>query len=438
MSNADPLLITDSDITGLLKNVYAKYRINAFPILTVLLAQVKKSTPNGPERMQWGGNGVFWDVKLTRPTGGSASDAGFLGKTSKAIEKQATLGIKRNYVTKHIDNLANVGTQSKDAAFYNIAQGVMDEAMDAATLFQQEQLHGDGRGIKAVLVSTADTTHFVAKDPYGLAGAGQAALWLDQDMFIAVLDSTGVTQRGTAFVTNVAQVGATDNYTFTLGSAIAGMAATDIVVAATASDNSFNQVTNGLLNITNRGAAYNLFEGINAGTFNRWNALNLVAGTDVGDASQPQEMDIYDLIRRVKGKSGKDGSTKKNEFLLLSTPGVIKKIGESFLGQREFQMVDENRLKGGFAAVNVCGLPMVEDADCPAGTIYYLHTPSLTWVDRMDWTKLQYEGSGPVRFIAGRDASEVTLASYWNFGALQRNSHGVITGYTDTARYTRV
>ena len=55
MSTTDPLLITDSDMSGVLKNVYTKFRVNSFPIATVLLAQVKKGTPGGPETMQWGG-----------------------------------------------------------------------------------------------------------------------------------------------------------------------------------------------------------------------------------------------------------------------------------------------------------------------------------------------------------------------------------------------
>lgn len=437
MSSADPLLITDTDISGVLKNVYAKFRVSSFPIATPLLAQVKKGAPGGPERMKWGGNGVYWDVKLTRPVGMVSSTAGYFGNTAAVVEKQASLGIRRMYVTRHIDALADAGTSSKDAAYVGIARKVLDEALDASILGQQENLHSNGLFVKAIVGTVTDTTHIIVSGPYGLASSGRGGLLLDQDMYIAVVDSTGATERGKATITAAVQSSTTDNCTLTLSAAISGMTATDLVVAATASDNSYNKGTNGLINITNRGGSYNSFEGIDAGTYARWDAIRMVAGTDTADAGQPSEMDVWELIQRVAGKSGKNAQVKPNEFLLVTTPGLVKKLGESFLGQRRWDM-GMKKLEGGFGALEVCGLDLVPDMWCPAGTLYLLHKPSLTWIDLMDWQKLVFEGSGPWRFISGRDAYEVTYGAYWNFGALQRNSHGIITGYTDTSRYDHV
>jgi hypothetical protein len=56
----------------------------------------------------------------------------------------------------------------------------------------------------------------------------------------------------------------------------------------------------------------------------------------------------------------------------------------------------------------------------------------------MDFQPISYEGVGPWRFVSGRDAYEWSFGSYWNTGTIQRNAHGVITGYTDTVRYTHV
>jgi hypothetical protein len=437
MSTADPLLISDTDISGVLKNVYAKYRINSFPIATPLLAQVKKASPGGPERMKWGGNGVYWDVKLTRPVGLVSSTSGYFGNTAAVVEKQANLGIRRMYVTRHIDALADAGTASKDAAYVGIARKVLDEALDATVLGQQENLHGNGNFIKGIIASSADTTHCVVNSPYGLSGAGRGGLLLDVDMYVAVLDTTGATVRGRTTITNVAQSSSSDDATLTFGTAVAGMVATDIIVPCTTTDTSYGLATNGLINITNRAAGYNDFEGINAATYARWDSIRMTAGTDTPDANQPTEMDVWELIQRVAGKSGKNAQVKPNEFLLITTPGIVKKLGESFLGQRRWDM-GMKKLTGGFGALEICGLPIVPDMWCPAGTLYLLHLPSLTWVDLMDWQKLVFEGSGPWRFISGRDAYEVNYGAYWNFGALQRNSHGIITGYTDTARYDHV
>ncbi|MEO5589950.1 MAG: hypothetical protein ABIS03_10225 [Gemmatimonadaceae bacterium] len=435
MSATDPLLITDTDMAGVLKNVYTKFRVNSFPIATPLLAQVKKGSPGGPESMKWGGNGVYWDVRLGRPVNMVFSQAGYFGQPSQVKEKQASLGIKRSYVTRHIDQLAAVGTESKEAAFVPLARKIVEEALDASRLGQQEALHGDALGIKAIVTTASSSTSLICQKPYGITGAGQGGLLLDKDMYVEVLDSTGATSRGKSLISAASNSG--DSCTITLATALSGQTSTDIVVAATASDNSYNQATNGLTNIMNRGGSYNLFEGISAATDTRWDTLRLTAGTDTPDAAQPSEMDVWQLIRQVAGRSGKDAQMAPDEFLLLTTPGIAKAIGESFLGQRRFDM-GQKTLKGGFGAIELCGLPLVTDAWCPAGTLYLIHVPSLTWVDSLDWQKIQFESQGPWRFISGRDAYEVTFGAYWNFGALQRITHGMITGYTDTARYTHV
>ena len=432
----NPLLITNTDISGALKNLYADFRINAFPILTPLLSQVKKGRPGGPERMRWGGNGVYWDVQLTRPVGMSASDAGFFPPTAAAVEKQANLGIKRTYVRRQIDALSIAGTSDKEAAFIPLARKIINEAMDAAKLGQQQILHGAGDGVLGVTTTNTSDTEKVVTRPYGITSGGPGGLLLDVGQFVAIYRTNLTTLQGTATISAVTNSG--DNATITLdGAGIPSNATTDVVVMAnTASDTSVSQVPNGLTNILNRGNSYANFESINAATYARWDSVRLTAGTDTPDAGQPSEMDVWTMAAKVAGRSGKDAQLTPDEFLLLSTPGVEKALAESFLGQRRWEADDKVVLKGGFKAVRIMGIPLVRDYWCPAGTLYLVHLPSLTWVDRQDWIKLQYEDSGPWRFLAGRDAYEVNFGSYWNFGCLMRSSHCIVTGYTDTVRYS--
>lgn len=434
----NPLMITDADVSGVLKNVYAKYRVDAFPINTPLLAQVKKGTAGGPERLKWGGNGVYWDVKLDRAVGGTFSQSGYLPPHAEARERQATLGIKRAYVRRQIDMLSVLGTESAEGAFVPLARKIMEEAVDAGRLLQEESLHGDGRGIKALVGTVNSTTSITVTDPYGVSGAGEGGLLLGVGQYIAVLDtSASDAVLGRATITAITNSG--DNATLTLDSAISSMAAGDKVVAATENDTAASAYTNGLLNITNYdGSTFDSFEGISAADFPSWDATQLVAGTDTDFTDRVSEMDVWKLARKVAGKSGKDAITKPGEFLLLTTPGVFKKVAESFLGQRAFASENFMEIKGGFKAINISGIPMIQDQWCPAGHIYLIHLPSLTWVDLQDWSKVQYQDSGAVRPIAGRDAFEFSLGIKWNFGALQRNSHGVARGFTDTERYSHV
>jgi hypothetical protein len=69
---ARPTLITDSEISAMLRKVYADVRSDLFPTMTPLLAQMQKvdATPRSlydapkPRAMTWGGKGVVFDVQV--------------------------------------------------------------------------------------------------------------------------------------------------------------------------------------------------------------------------------------------------------------------------------------------------------------------------------------------------------------------------------------
>jgi hypothetical protein len=433
-----PTVISDTELTGLLKNVYSQFREKVQNLVTPLLAQLEKGRAGGPRNMRWGGNNVFFDVVTGRPAGATFSPSGYFPPDTTATEVQANVGVVRAYTTRQIDGLAFVGTQSKEAAFTTIAKKTMEEIKDASSLLMQQALHNKADGIVALVGTVNSTTEIIVSSPYGVANAGQGSLLLSIGDYIAVIDADdGTTVLGRAQITNIVNSG--DNATLTLSGAISGMAATDQLVKATASDTSLNNAMNGLINITNRGGSYASLHGISASSYGIWDATRLVAGTDTPDADQPTESDIWDLIQRIKGRSGKDAMMKPKEFLLMTTPGLSKKLMESLVGQRRFTANEfATTIKGGYRALEVAGIPMVEDYYVPAGTIYLLHIPSLSWVDAKDWGFVEFEGAGPWRWLQGRDAFETTYGWYGNLACLARNAHGIITGYTDTARYSHV
>ena len=433
-----PTVITDTELTGLLKNVYSQFREKVQNLVTPLLAQLNKGKAGGPRNMRWGGNNVFFDVVVGRPAGATFSSAGYFPPDTTAQEVQGNVGVVRAYTTRQIDGLAFVGTQSKDAAFQTIAKKTMEEIKEASTLLMQQALHNKSDGIVALVGSVTSTTVIVVTSPYGVASAGQGSLLVSVGDFIAVLDtSSSDAVLGRSNVSAISVSG--DNSTLTLTTAITGMAAADKLVKATASDTSFNGAMNGLINITNRSGSYASLHGITQATYGIWDAIRMVAGTDTPDASQPTESDIWDLIQRIAGRSGKDAMLRPQDFLLMTTPGLGKKIIESMVGQRRFDSAEfSTTIKGGYKAVSVCGIPLVQDYYVPAGTLYLIHIPSLSWVDAKDWGFVEFEGAGPWRWTQGRDAFETSYGWYGNLACLQRNSHGSITGYTDTARYTHV
>lgn len=435
---ANPILITDTELQGNLKNVYSDIRQNLFPISTVLFAQIKKEGPGGMRNLKWGGKNVFFDVITNPPVNWGTSDAGYLPNSSETTEVQGNVGVRRFYVTREFDNLAIVGTQSKQAAFLSLKAKITEEIDGAMQLGMQEHVHGNGLGIRAIISSSADTTHCVATSPYGISGAGQGGLWLYPGMYVAVLDTTGATTRGKAKISAVSN--SSDNITITFDTAISGMTSTDIIVAATANDTAYNQYANGLMNITNRGGSFASLHGISASSYARWDATRFVAGTDTDSADDPNEMDVWKLAATIGAKSGKRPLANPDEFLLVGTYGLQQKFIASFLAQRRFNVTagEELELNGGYKALKLHNMAFVADEYQPAGTLYCVHKPSLAWVDAADWSPVQYENSGAVRFIDGRDAFQTSFKVYFNLMTFQRNAHGSITGYTDTSRFTPV
>lgn len=440
----NPTVITDADLSGLLKNFYQNFRMYAQNTVTPLLAQLERAKAGGPKNMHWGGNGAYWDVVTGRPAGGTFSTAGFFPPDTFAQEKQATTGVARGYVTRQIDGLANVGTTDKQAAFDTILRKTYREIKSAARLLMQGALQGAGQGVLCAVGSVTSTTVVVVTSPYGVTGAGQGSLLLAPGDYLAVRDSTGATLRGKSNLSTITSTSATSaNATLTFTTAIAGVLATDIIMKATVSDDSYSGtagtgVPNGLINITNRGGSYGTLHGLAASTYPIWNTVQMVAGTDTPTLS-PTEDDIWQLIRRVANWSGEDALLAPDEFLLMMGPGMLQKVSQSFVGQRRFT-ADEmsKKIKGGYRAVEVCGLACFEDYYVPAGTIYLIHIPSLAWVDAKDWNFIEFEGSGQWRWIQGRDAFETTYGSYVNLATLVRNPHGSITGYTDSIFMTHV
>jgi hypothetical protein len=441
----NPTTITDNEVGGLLKNLYANIRLKLQNISTPLVSQLKKVSAGGAQSLRWGGNDLFWNVKVGRPSGGTFSPQGFFPPDTTALERQARVGVKRAYVTRVIDGLAFVGTQSKSMAFETILSKTYDEIKSALFLLQQQSFHNKADGVMALASGTmADALTLVAISPYGVAGAGQAGLLFAPGDYIAVLD-TGSADAviGRGQIESIVNSG--DVATITLVApgiaAFATTAATDKIVKATTSDTSFNAATNGLIGIMNRGGAYGPLHGIDPSVAGNaiWNTVRMAAGTDTPDASAPSEDDIWTLAQRISGLSGKSPLTNPDQWLLLTTPGLQQKFITNLASLRRF---DGNsftkKVNGGYNAVSVSGMDCIADYYVPAGTVYLIHKPSLGLVDGKDAGYVEFEGAGPWRWVNGRDAFETTYSWYGELATLARNAHGMITGYTDAGRFTHV
>ena len=415
------------DFTDVLKDVYLPVRRKAFPISTPMLAAAKKASPNSVE---YAGNDLIFDVKTGRRGGFISSSKGFLPYSKTAREKKGRLSIARTYAVVNVDGLALKASAGDKASYIPAAKKVVEDATEQWRLEQQRILHGDSLGVRAVIGTASTTTSIIVEDPYGIDGAGPGNLHLVVGDDIAVLNPTGATLRGKAQITDISLSG--DNATLTLGSAISGMQAADVVVTAVptavdANDTSWGAEPHGIKSIVDVENAFATFEGISD---SRWVAQKMTSSTI-------DERIVMRLLNTIRNRAGVEWRTNPAAMLLVTTTGIWQAYGDSLLGMRRFD-APTMTLNGGFTAVQVAGAALLDDPWAPRGRMYAIHGPDTVFVDLMDFGKLSFQDSPQWRMAQNQDAYEAVFGSYWNYGAYIRASHGVISGITDTVSYSPV
>ena len=422
---ADPQIL--QDFTPVLKNVYLPIRKKIFPINTVLLAQARKL---GPEHVTYAGNDLFFDVKVERRGGFVSSAAGFLPVSQIAREKQGRLSVARTYAKVQIDGLALKATNNEKGSYISAAKKIVEDVMDQWEIEQERILHSDSLGIRATVKTVTDTTHIVVNSPYGISGAGIGNLHLVDGDTIAVLNGTTFALRGKTTISSHTVSG--DDATLVLGTAVAAMAANDVVVscvpaAVDANDTSFGAEPHGLKSIMDVENAFATFEGLNDP---RWVA-NKITSTTV------DETIVMKLLNTIRARAGVDWRKSPKNMLLLTTTGIWQAYGESLLGLRRFS-APQMELKGGFTGVQVANATLVDDPWGPRGRLYAVYGPDTAFVDLMDFGEISFQDAPKWQRVSNRDAWEAVFASYWNYGVLNRLSQRVISGITDTVNYSPV
>ncbi len=420
-----------SEFTPILKNVYLPLRKKAWPKMSVLAAQAQKI---GPEKVKFAGNDLFFDVVLGRRGGFVASAAGFAPESLVAREKQGRLGIARNYAKLFVDGLALKATQDPKGSYISVAKKLMEDVLDQWTIEQNRVLHGDGLAIRGLVVSRTSATVVTVNAPYGISNAGPGNLHIEVGDTIASHDVSAANAfLGKAKVSAISLSG--DTATITFDASIEGggtIAAGDILVTAVptavnASDSSYGAEPYGLKAIMDVENSFATFEGINDA---RWVAQKLTSGT-------LDETVVMRLLNTIRARAGVEWRNDPKTMLLLTTTGIWQQYGESLLGLRRFS-APEMKLNGGFTGVACAGGVLVDDPWSPRGRLYAVYGPDTVMVDLMDFQKLTYEDAPAWQRSSTRDGWESLMGVYWNYGCARRNSHGVISGITDTVNYSPV
>jgi hypothetical protein len=126
---------------------------------------------------------------------------------------------------------------------------------------------------------------------------------------------------------------------------------------------------------------------------------------------------------------------KASEVIVLTTPGLVRRLFASTDFQGKVQHVNTQDLKGGFQSVafnaGSGNMTLAPDRLAPFGRVNFVHKKHIKVFSPGDWDFLQRDGL-TIRWVDNRDAFQAVLFRYVNLGTNRRNTSLAMTGLTDT------
>jgi hypothetical protein len=417
---------TTSSISNVLKEFYNSPIVRQLNDELLLLSRVDA----GSDEIIAGKYAVV-PVSLGRNSGiGARYEGSTLAAAGSQSYTRAQYGLSYNYARINISG-PSIAASSKDTGAF---LRVLDSEIKGATIDLKKdiarQVYGNGDGSVATVGTGSSTTVVVLTSTEALDKG---------EIYIGMLVDIGTlanpTSRGASAVVSAITV-ATPS--FTVSAVLGGGAPVNgefVFRAGTTTNATTTAEMNGLGNMvsttagltfprTNTGGAGGpgASVGIDSTANPSWDNVRATTAS----LTQDSMLQLWARVRRASGDTptlavGSYG-TRRQYFNLL---------------QSQVRYVDTpTKLSAGFEAVDFNGLPLVADHEAPYGKLYMLNENHLKFYainaqGGTDFAWMNLDGDTLLR-VSGVDGYEAILHRYMNFGTDMRNSHGVLSGYTDT------
>ena len=322
----------------------------------------------------------------------------------------------------------SIAKSSKDAgAFLRVLKTEVDGATMDLKKDVARQLYGDQTGSITTVLSltsgggTATLVLVVANaDPID-----KGQLYVGQNLDIGSLANPVLRNPASSYGTITAIATATNSLTIASasGAAFGTPAAADVIFRqgnTTASSVSYEM--SGLSAIVSTTAGV-IIGGINPATAGQeiWENQRATAAAVTQDAMQQ----IWSRVRRASGEE---------PSVIVGSYGMRRQYFNTLQSQVRYQ--NPTKLAGGFEALDFNGLPLVADHEAPYGRFYFLNESHLKIYainaqGGTDFAWMNMDGAVLSR-VVNQDAYEAILHRYMQIGTDKRDSHGVLSGITDT------
>lgn len=396
-----------STVDTLLKEIYQGRLQTQLQNETVGMRRIEQSG-DGVES-QVGGKYVTFPLKIARNQGiGYRNELEQLQTAGQAGFTNVRIGLKYGYGRLRLSGQVMELATSNAQAFSNAMDLEISGLKDDVAKDQNRIFYGDGVGTMATVSAAAGplATFTVASVQY--LEVGQVI-----DIATSSSNSTPIT-NGTARTisaintgTRVVTVSGAANLTTAIGN----------VVVRTGN---FGREPNGLQSLV---SATGTLHNVDPSVVPLWKATVDANGGTGRSLSEALMIANVDAARVNGGKTS----------LLLTTLGVRRSYFNLLQTQRRF--TGTTNFEGGFSGLAFSAgagkdIPLVEDVDCPAGTMFGLDESSIKVYRDQDWHFLNRDGS-MWKWVHDFDAYEAVLAKYWELATNRRNANFVIKDITE-------
>lgn len=400
--------VTMTQLSAVLKEVYED-RIESQYSDEVVFGKRIEKTSDGISDMI-GGKYLDFAIEVARNPGISyraeseaLGDPGALPYAEVHVPVYAGYG--RTRFTGHVMKLA----QSKPQAFAAMAQRNMDSLKKAAVKDAGRIYYGDGTGRLATIAvasgGAANTFTVTNAEGYNITPGMKIDIQLTASPYTNLASNREVT---------LVVPGAT-NTVVTFDGAAADTLTTHSVYRAGNYTGGTQREPTGMGRISSATAVLHTLD---PATTPVWKGNATALGGALGEAAMGLKCDQA----RVNG-----GKTTA----IFCSLGVRRAYFGILKATRQFHNTVE--FDGGYKALafhNGHEIPVIDDVDCPSGTMHFVDEPMMSIRQAEGWKFIEDMGS-MFEKVSGYDMFDVTIRSFWEVCTYQRNAQGVLTTITE-------
>lgn len=401
---------TLTTVNGILKEVYEGQINDQLANEQTLLKRVVKSSEGTFENA--GGKYVVFPVRTKRNHGISYRDensqlaaAGRQGYA--ATQETLKYGYGRVRLTGQVMELARTNPQAFAVAADQEMNGLKED------LGRDSNRIAWGHNDENTITATGLLSRCTAIGAATTTITAPVTSVIEVGMVIDITDNAGTPiASGTGVTVTSAVVGASS---FVISAAVTTAVGNNIVRTG-----NFNKEPHGILGLVDSSGTMHNINSATAGN-EYWRSIEDTTTTTLNEAAM---ISNCDAVRRAGGK--------KISAIFCSL-GVRRSYFNLMTGLRRYNEVKE--FTGGLVGLAFNygkEIPVVEDLDCPTGTMVGITESEIKVYKNKDWYWADDDGS-VMKYVHDYDAWEALMKCYWQLVTHQRNAHWKMTAVTEAS-----